>query len=840
VELPAAAELTSAPGADVVARYLDALALAGPARADLEARMRAAVRAPGDADALFTALHAALADEAADPRNPARASVAARVALAANPRVPPLPAPGEGKGWLPTAPPLARTSMAPRHWLGGWWTRLRQSRSESRLVPDSPPERGRWRRAGFWRRGLLVALILGQTYIATDLMVAILPYHGRQPLEIPILVLFAILFGWISAGFWTALAGYMVLAGRGDRWAISRTAAAGTPIPADVRTALIMPIANEDVPGVFARLRATFESVERTGEGDRFDFFVLSDSANPDTRVAEVCAWFDLCRAIGFGRVFYRWRAHRIKRKSGNVADFCRRWGRRYRYMVVLDADSVMSGDCIRKLVQIAEANPDAGILQTAPRATGRDTLYARVQQFATGVYGPLFTAGLHYWQLGESHYWGHNAIIRIAPFVRHCALGRLPGTGNLSGEILSHDFVEAALMRRAGWKVWIVYDLPGSYEEMPPNLIEELKRDRRWCQGNLMNFRLALMKGLHPAHRVVFMTGVMAYLSAPLWFLFLVLSTTLLAIHTLSVPEYFVEPYQLFPQWPEWRPEWALQLVGATAFLLFVPKILAGMLLSGREARGFGGRGALWASIVLECLLSALLAPIRMLFHTRFVVMALTGLKLTWKSPPRDDAETTWGYAIRHHGLQTLIGVAWAAFVAWLNPAFLGWVLPVAGALIVSIPLSVYTSRVGPGRSARRNGLFLIPEEMHPPRVIRATRRYLRSAAPPRTFADAALDPYVNAVACAIANDRRRLPASVRDVRDALAHAAVGRGIDALSAAERTRLLGDPLALSWIHTRLWLAGAARGAADEATSAGDERALSGGAPFSRVEPLALE
>src|SRR4029079_11951490 len=183
-----------------------------------------------------------------------------------------------------------------------------------------------------------------------------------------------------------------------------------------------------------------------------------------------------------------------------------------------------------------------------------------------------------------------HNAIIRVAPFIRYCALGRLPGRGALSGEILSHDFVEAALMRRAGWGVWIAYDLAGSYEEMPPNLIDELSRDRRWCQGNLMNFRLFWMKGLHPAHRAVFMTGVLAYLSAPLWFLFLILSTALLALHTLSPPKYFIQPFQLFPLWPEWRPERAIALFGSTATLLFLPKILSVLLIVCDGARAYGG----------------------------------------------------------------------------------------------------------------------------------------------------------------------------------------------------------------------------------------------------------
>ncbi len=207
-------------------------------------------------------------------------------------------------------------------------------------------------------------------------------------------------------------------------------------------------------------------------------------------------------------------------------------------------------------------------------------------------VYGPLFTAGLHYWQLGESHYWGHNAIIRVDPFIKHCALAPLPGEGSFAGSILSHDFVEAALMRRAGWGVWIAYDLPGSYEELPPNLLDELKRDRRWCQGNLMNFRLFLVKGMHPVHRAVFLTGVMSYLSAPLWFMFLALSTALQVVHTLMEPQYFLQPRQLFPVWPQWRPELAVALFSTTMVLLFLPKLLSVILICAQRRetvrRGF------------------------------------------------------------------------------------------------------------------------------------------------------------------------------------------------------------------------------------------------------------
>ena len=391
---------------------------------------------------------------------------------------------------------------------------------DSERCPESSNPRRRWHRVGAFRRVVLGVAVASQTYVATDFMTAVLPYHGSKLLEIAVLVLFAVLFCWISAGFWTAIAGFLLLIRGRDRYAISATGSSDAPIDPHARTAIVMPICNENVPRVFAGLRATYESLARTGELRHFDFYVLSDTNDPDTRVAETGAWLDLCQALdGFGRVFYRWRQHRIKRKSGNIADFCRRWGRNYRYMVVLDADSVMSGECLTALLRMMEANPNAGIIQTAPRAAGHDTLYARIQQFANRVYGPVFVAGMHFFQLGEAFYWGHNAIIRVAPFIRHCALGRLPGHGTLSGEILSHDFVEAALMRRAGWAVWIAYDLPGSYEDMPPNLVDELKRDRRWCQGNLINSRLCLAKGLHPAHRAVFVTGVMSYVSAPLWF---------------------------------------------------------------------------------------------------------------------------------------------------------------------------------------------------------------------------------------------------------------------------------------------------------------------------------
>ena len=776
--------------------------------------------AASDAAGVMAGVHREIAGDAVSSDNPAYDSIQRRLELAYG---------AHGTGPAPaithdvhnrvrvlSTPPLNRTPMAPKLWpptmlyqllrslrapaLGG-----RDKIPDSERCPEASNPRRRWHRVGAFRRVVLGVAVASQTYLATDFMTAVLPYHGSKLLEIAVLVLFAVLFCWISAGFWTAIAGFILLILGRDRYAISATASSDAPIDPHARTAIIMPICNENVPRVFAGLRATYESLARTGELRHFDFYVLSDSNNPDTRVAETSAWMDLCQALdGFGRVFYRWRQHRIKRKSGNIADFCRRWGRNYRYMVVLDADSVMSGECLTALLRMMEANPNAGIIQTAPRPAGHDTLYARIQQFASRVYGPVFVAGMHFFQLGEAFYWGHNAIIRVAPFIRHCALGRLPGRGTLSGEILSHDFVEAALMRRAGWAVWIAYDLPGSYEDMPPNLVDELKRDRRWCQGNLINSRLFLAKGLHPAHRAVFLTGVMSYVSAPLWFLFLLLSTALLAVHTLVPPEYFVRPSQLFPLWPEWHPGRGIGLYSATATLLFLPKFLSVALAWAQRAKRFGGGLRLASSMAAELVFSALLAPIRMLFHTQFVLAALSGRSVQWKSPPREDAETSWTDAIRYHGLHTLLGLVWAAVVYWLNPAFLWWLLPVVGALIVSIPISVYSSRVSLGRRLRDARFFVTPEEAQPPKELRATRDALKATSNVPGFVEAVVDPVTNALACAFVGSGIARTDSTREKYSQLLQQALTKGPDALTVPQKAALLRDPIALSQLHFQVW------------------------------------
>lgn len=783
--------------------YLDRLPLSAPQRADLSAAIADAPA--GIKGEPMETLHRTLAQV---PRsaNPAYASVAPRLALAgiATP--------------VTFAPPLRRRSMVPVPWGNlnpfSRWVEDANQRIEAgddaapeapSLAPSAPTPRVNWNPSGRVRRIVLLMLMLSQTALATWMMREVLPYHGSKPLEFLMLALFALLFCWVSSGFWTALAGFFVQLRGGDKYLISRRMAQIGEVPAGAKTAVVMPICNEDVARVFAGLRATFESVQRSGNLEHFEFFILSDTSNADTYVAELHAWQALRATLGHaaeGRLHYRHRRRRVKRKSGNIDDFCRRWGANYRYMVVLDADSVMTGTCLTSLVKIMEASPNAGIVQTAPRAAGRDTFYARMQQFATRVYGDLFTAGLHFWQLGEAHYWGHNAIIRLKPFMEHCALAPLPGDGPLDGNILSHDFVEAALMRRAGWSVWIAYDLDGSYEEMPPNLLDELGRDRRWCQGNLMNFRISLAQGIHIMHRAVFVTGVMAYASSPIWLMFLILSTGLLATHTLIEPQYFTHPGQLFPIWPEWHPEKALALFSGTAALLFLPKLLAVLLILQRGAKAFGGRIRLVVSTVIELLCSMLLAPVRMLFHTHFVVASLLGRTIKWTSPARADNETGWADAARKHGFGTLLGLAWTGLVYYMSPEQFWWWLPITGALSLSIPLSVLSSRAGLGARLRRWQLLTIPEESAPPRELVDTARYAAENArrPAPGLAAAVADPLANALLCAHAKIYRN------SKRQSLLGRARSDGPEALGTEEKLNLLDDALLLSRLHIDVWSA----------------------------------
>jgi membrane glycosyltransferase len=576
-----------------------------------------------------------------------------------------------------------------------------------------------------------------------------------------------------------------------------------------------MPIYNEDVERVFRGISVIYRSLQRTGQENHFDFFILSDTRDPDLWVREEIAWQETCRSLkACSRFFYRHRAANSRRKSGNIADFCRRWGGNYRYFIVLDADSIMSGEMIVNLVRIMEADASIGILQTNPVPVRSETLLARAQQFAGQMYGQMFAAGLHFWQLGDAQYWGHNAIIRTEPFIKHCCdLPTLPGSPPLGGDIMSHDFVEAAFMRRAGWGVWLAYDMEGSYEDLPPTLLDELGRDRRWSQGNLQHLRLLFTKGLLPAHRFLFFNGAMSYLSSLIWLIFLGLNTAE-AIMLGLLERYYFPWLEIHPSAESaWDLEVLRFLLVVTMLLLFLPKLLALFvnLLARRRSSSFGGPVRLVFNMVAEALTSALLAPLRMLAHSRFVLFTLLGDRIEWTPPPRDTLGTSWREGLRFASTGSALTLLWAFLLFLSSPTLLWWFSPIMIPLFLGAPITVFLSKVSIGRNLRLLGLFLTPSESQPTAELRdlAVQQEGRHRAclPGRNgsagFVAAVMTPAVNDLHREIQRSEPGAAEPLTEGVNLLIEKALKEGPNSLSAPEKMQLLANVSGMQQLHERV-------------------------------------
>jgi membrane glycosyltransferase len=559
-------------------------------------------------------------------------------------------------------------------------------------VPDIAP-----------RRWLYLFLVLASTVAAVTQMLGVLQVDGLSWREDAILFLFAILFAWISASFWLACFGAFARLARLNLMPLKLPGGGVSP----ARTAILMPVYNEDVTRVFSGVRAIWESA-----GPDFDFYILSDSTNPANWIAEELEWQRLKNELGVdAHIFYRHRAKNIGRKSGNIQDFCENWGQLYDYMVILDADSLMTGKTLTQLVGLMDANPRAALIQAPAQLVGRHSLFARIQQFASSVYGPVYNAGLAFLQGPDGNYWGHNAIIRVHAFMQHCGLPKLPGKPPFGGEIMSHDFIEAALLRRAGWEVWMAPDIGGSFEEPPPTLSDHLLRDRRWCQGNLQHLRILFARGLALPSRLHLVMGIMSYLSSPLWLLLLIVSAVeMLTFHPVAPASYI-----------GFRPALALDvshtaelviLVAATLVLLYMPKILAITVLleNADTTRAHGGTRHVVFSVLWESLFSTLMAPIVMLQHSWYVFTILMGISTGWSSQQRTDRALPLDYVARGFMMHTLVGLT-ATIVLWDTGSF-GWFVPLLAGLLLSIPLVLVSSSPLLGLVTLRDKLFLVPSE--------------------------------------------------------------------------------------------------------------------------------
>jgi membrane glycosyltransferase len=577
----------------------------------------------------------------------------------------------------------------------------------AQAAPDRLQESDLWRLAAF---GLTALAMIAAGAPCRE----VLESGGFSPLELITFGLFEALFGWISFSLVITLFG--VASGLGHEPELPELKPE-SPLPHPAaRTAILMPIHNEDPGPVFARLAVMERSLREAKVAEAFDLFVLSDTRRPDIARQELAA-VERLRAEAGDRVFYRRRTVNAGRKAGNVADWVRRFGGAYDSMVVLDADSLMSGEALARLAAAMEAHPDIGLIQTAPRLIGRTSLFGRMQQFASRLYGPALTHGLALFWGTEGNYWGHNAILRVRAFADHGGLPSLPGRRPFGGDIMSHDFVEAALLRRAGWQVRLAPGLGGSYEECPPTLPDMAVRDRRWCQGNIQHLGVAGARGLHWMSRFHMLQGATGYLMSPLWLAFLAFSTLLAVQDRLG----------LGGSWDIYDMRVLSWVLAVSLLWLMAPRLIAvGLILTrSGERRAWGDPLKLVAGVVLETALSALVAPILMVSQSQALAGILLGRDSGWHAQARDDGGVRWSEAMRRYSLHLILGFGSAGLLYATSGEGLAWAVPVVTGLVLSTPIVVLTADPRVGSAFLRWGLLATPEEIaHPPRAVPAEPR--------------------------------------------------------------------------------------------------------------------
>ena len=543
-----------------------------------------------------------------------------------------------------------------------------------------------------------LVLILGSGLIglaASFAIAALLALDGYDAIDQLIVLLSLALFSWIGFGFLNAAIGLGILV-MGRRAASVELA---TPTSA---VAVLMPVYNEDMASVGTRIARMSGDLVRLGVAPLFHFFVLSDSA-PTAEPAERAACRLLARPQGCP-IFYRRRPHNEARKPGNIADWIRRFGGGYDSMLILDADSRMSGEAMVRLAVAMERDPSVGLIQTTPLLTAGRTFFARWQQFAAMLYGPIATAGLAWWSGDEATFWGHNAIVKVRAFAESCGLPTLPGREPLGGHIMSHDMVEAGLLRRRGWKTRMMVLSSGSYEESPPTLIDHSVRDRRWCQGNLQHLRLLDTAGLHWISRLQLLMGASAYLTSPLW-LFLLAAGLLQSVRVGA------------PVLALGTPNW---LIAGTLILLFGTKVMALVWATfDRDlTRQLGGWRAIALGVLVDIPLSILSAPIIMASQCLAVLEILSGRPSGWRPQRRDAEGASILETFEHYRWHVLLGLPfWVSAMGDLGTGI--WQLPVALGLLGAPLFAAWTSRSDLGAWAARHSLFgADPSEAQPPKT--------------------------------------------------------------------------------------------------------------------------
>ena len=583
---------------------------------------------------------------------------------------------------------------------------------------------------------LFSLLVLAISAYGMWIMFDILNSNGMTLLEYALLALFSITFTWIVTAFCSGCMGFILQLFRIDPLTLTRQKAIEIDQQAlsKTKTAVVMPIYNEDTQRVIAGFEVSLRSLIKTGQFAHFDFYLLSDTQDKEIANNELKAWHALTERLGdFAKqTFYRRREDNKHRKVGNLTDFCERWGSKYDHMIVLDADSIMTGQCMLELTSSMINNPQAGLIQTIPIPVRQDTFFGRFLQFASVLYSPMLATGSAFWQTNHANYWGHNAVIRVKAFIDCCGLPVLKGNAPFGGEILSHDFVEASLLHRSGWDVLLLSDIQGSYEEVPSNILDYAIRDRRWVQGNIQHLGLLPASGLKIISKLHFLLGATAYISSLIWLSMLVLSTIDAVTRALNSNVYFNQAYQLFPTWQIAKTELINSLLFVTIVLLLLPKLMGIIVTLIHRNKQFGGSFKLILGSIIETMFAIIIAPLMMVFHSYFVVCVFLGKKVTWDAQPRSGRMVPWLEAIGYTLLSTLIALAWGGIAYYFTPVFFWWLSPILVGLILAAPIVRYSSSIGLGVKLRKMGIFICPSEVDNNDTLAALRVHEQEIALP------------------------------------------------------------------------------------------------------------
>lgn len=522
------------------------------------------------------------------------------------------------------------------------------------------------------------------------------------------------------------------------------------PLDPGTRVAVLLPVYHEDPRRFGAALGAMWEDLRNYEEAPAFDFFVLSDSRKVNSVVQEEWIVHVLSERYPDGRFIYRHRSVNVFAKLGNIADFLRRWGDEYKYMVMLDADSIMPAESMIKMAQIMDGNPRIGIVQAYLSMVFRNTVYARISKFVSAFTLKIGFYGQYFLYLGQGYYYGHNAVIRTSAFIEHCGLPILRKRGPWAeGKPLSHDYVEAALLEGAGYEIWSLPEID-SFEELPTNLIDDMQREMRWMYGSLTYLRVFLISRISTLYKARLFTSAVNYFNPLLGWIFFLMGV-------FGLRYVFENPARTYSIMARYEPIFIFSL------LFLVISIVAKMMLpiiyhvKMQTTHLFGGIGKMVWSYLLYFIYSLAMGPIYMAQFTRMLYHWARGEKMHWGEQNRDDRALTWSESFQHFWWMSALGLG----LYWLvvnyvfsvdtvavqtalhlsKWALLFWYVPLLLGLITSVWLVRFLSREA--QLMERMGWFKSPQEVEPHFVLERTQQLLQdfSALVPETLdADAAI----------------------------------------------------------------------------------------------------